>query len=218
MSKQKKAIVFLSGGVDSKTCLAIARAQGYVCYALTFDYSQRNRIEIDYAKKIAAAMDVVEHRVFKLDLAQWRGSALTDLELSVPHTRSDEVPITYVPARNTVFLSLALSWAETIGVYDIFFGANADDEVNYPDCRRDYIRAFENLANLATREGVQGRRLKIHTPLLELKKADIIRTGLELGVDYADTFSCYDPTPEGGACEQCDACFFRKQGFAAVTS
>lgn len=217
MSKPKKAVVFLSGGVDSTTCLAIARSQNYACYALTFDYGQRNRIEIDYAQQTAAAYEVVEHRIFKLDLAQWSGSALTDATLTVPHQRSDDVPMTYVPARNTIFLSLALAYAETIGAHDIFFGANADDETNYPDCRADYIHAFETLANLATREGVEGRKFKLHTPLLTLTKAQIIRAGLALDVDYTKTFSCYDPTAQGAACEQCDACFFRSQGFVAAT-
>lgn len=218
MSERKKAVVFLSGGVDSTTCLAIAGAEGYACYALTFDYGQRNRIEIDYAKKNAVAMGVVEHRVFTLDLAQWRGSALTDHELNVPHERSDDIPITYVPGRNTVFLSLGLAWAETLGIYDIFFGANRDDQINYPDCRPDYIQAFEALANLATRQGIENDSFKVHTPLLKLTKPEIIQAGLALGVDYTGTFSCYDPTPDGKACGQCDACFLRKQGFAAVNN
>lgn len=208
----KKAVVFLSGGVDSTTCLAIAQSQGYACYALTFDYGQRNHHEIVCATAIAKEMEVAEHRIFKVDLQQWKGSALTDATLDVPHERSDVIPITYVPARNTIFLSLALAWAETLGAHDIFFGANADDQLNYPDCRPEYIDAFVKMANLATRE----RQYQIHTPLLDWDKADIIRKGLSLDVHYSLTLSCYDPDSNGIACGQCDACHFRQQGFDAV--
>jgi len=209
----KKAIVFLSGGVDSATCLAIAKAQGYACYALTFDYGQRNHVEIEYAKKCAQQMGVAEHRIFQLNINQWKGSALTDHTLAVPHERSDDIPITYVPARNTIFLSLALSWAEVLGIADVFLGANAIDECNYPDCRPEYIRAFEQMANLATRQGVTGTQFTIHTPLLYLDKTEIIRAGLALGVDYSNTLSCYDPDSTGEACGRCDACYFRAEGF-----
>lgn len=205
----KKAIVFLSGGLDSTTCLAIAKAEGYACYALTFDYGQRNRVEIERAEEIAKTLDVIEHRIFKIDLQQWKGSALTDHALNVPHERSDTVPITYVPARNTIFLSLALAWAETLEVSDIFFGANHDDFVNYPDCRPAYLEAFTQMANLATRQG----EFHIHTPLLDCSKADIIRQGLELGVDLDRTLSCYDPDIKGNPCGHCDACYFRARGF-----
>jgi 7-cyano-7-deazaguanine synthase len=211
-----KAIVFLSGGIDSTTCLAIAKSQGYACYALTFDYGQRHHIEIEYARKIAQQLQVIEHRIFKIDIDQWKGSALTDSSLSVPQERSDAVPTTYVPARNTIFLSLALAWAEVLGVQDIFFGANVEDKLNYPDCRPDYINAFEKMANLATRAGIEGQHLQIHAPLLALNKGQIIQKGMDLGIDYTQTFSCYDPTPEGKHCGQCDACYLRKKGFDAV--
>ena len=207
----------MSGGVDSTTCLAIARSQGYACYALTFDYGQRHRIEIDYARRLAADFSVVEHRVFNLDLTGWQGSALTNPAIAIPHERSNDVPITYVPARNTIFLSLALAWAETLGAYDIFFGANADDEKNYPDCRADFITAFETLANIATRDGVEGRAFTVHAPLLHLRKVDIIKKGLALGVNYDHTFSCYDPTSTGHACGHCDACVLRNAGFRDAT-
>jgi 7-cyano-7-deazaguanine synthase len=208
----KKAIVFLSGGADSATCLAIAKSQGFTCYAITFEYGQRHLVEIEYAKRFVQKYQVELHNVFQIDINQWKGSALTDHELDVPHQRSTDIPITYVPARNTIFLSFALGWAEVLGVNDIFFGANCDDKINYPDCRPEYITAFETVANLATRAGVEGQVLKIHTPLIEMNKAEIFRTGLDLGIDYDDTFSCYDPTPEQLSCGQCDACFFRKQG------
>ena len=208
----KKAVVFLSGGLDSATCLAIAQSQGYECYALTFNYGQRNCHEIECAKKIAAVMNVAAHKVFEINLQQLKGSALTDHSKDMPHERSAGIPSTYVPARNTIFLSIALGWAETLGVKAIFFGANADDHLNYPDCRPDYIDAFTALANVATRE--QG--YEIHTPLLGLDKASIIRKGLALGVDYTLTLSCYDPTENGLACKKCDACYFRKQGFDTI--
>ncbi len=212
----KKAIVFLSGGVDSTTCLAIAQSQGYACYALTFDYGQRHHIEIEYAKKIAQSMGVVEHRVFKLDINQWHGSALTDSHLQIPHHHGDEIPITYVPARNTIFLSLALGWAEVLGSYDIFFGPNKNDFIHYPDCRPEYIQAFEHMARFATLSGVEGHNMTIHTPLMALDKSQIIQTGLALGVDYVQTFSCYDPTPQGKPCGLCLACSVRHAAFAQI--
>lgn len=212
----KKAVVFLSGGADSATCLAVAKASGYTCYALTFDYGQRHSIEIDYARRFAAQQGVAEHRIFKIDLAQWGGSALTDGDMDVPEVRSHNIPSTYVPARNTIFLSLALGWAETLGAAHIFFGANLDDKQNYPDCRPDYINAFEATANLATRAGVEGQRLTIHAPFIDMTKADIFREGVALGIDYNDTFSCYNPSPEGQRCGRCDACYFRHQGLKAA--
>lgn len=219
MSAQPKAVVLLSGGLDSTTTLAIAKSQGFEVYALSFRYGQRHEVELAAASRIAAASDVTEHVIAQFDLGRFGGSALT-ADIAVPKGRSlDEmgagIPVTYVPARNTVFLSFALAWAETLGASDIFIGVNALDYSGYPDCRPGYIAAYEQMANLATKAGVEGtQRLKIHTPLIQLTKAEIIQKGLELGVDYGQTITCYDPSPEGEACGQCDACLLRLKGFA----
>lgn len=213
------AVVLLSGGLDSTTVLAIAKAAGYACHAISFRYGQRHVVELDRAAEIARRMQVTKHVIVDLGLRQFGGSALT-AEIAVPKNRSSAeishgIPITYVPARNTVFLSFALAWAETLGATDIFIGVNALDYSGYPDCRPQYIAAYEQMANLATRAGVEGAaRLKIHTPLINMSKADIIRRGIALGVDYARTVSCYDPTPDARPCECCDACVLRAKGFA----
>lgn len=215
----KRAIVLLSGGLDSATVLAIAREAGYVVHALSFRYGQRHAVELDAARRVAARFQVAEHVVAEIDLRVFGGSALT-ADIAVPKQRSlddmsHEIPVTYVPARNTVFLSFALAYAETRDASDIFIGVNALDYSGYPDCRPEYIAAFEQMANLATKAGVEGtQRLKIHTPLIELSKAQIIQRGLALGVDYALTHSCYDPTSGGSACGQCDSCLLRLKGFA----
>ena len=218
MTEQKKAVVLYSGGLDSTTCMAIARAEGFAPYAMSFAYGQRHSIELDKARRYAPLVGAVEHQLVEIDLRRIGGSALTS-ELAVPKggVVEGEIPVTYVPARNTIFLSFALGWAEVLGAFDIFIGVNALDYSGYPDCRPEYVAAFETLANLATRAGVEGSgRYRIHTPLLQLSKADIIRQGLELGVDYALTHSCYDPTPAGLACGQCDSCLLRLKGFAVV--
>jgi 7-cyano-7-deazaguanine synthase len=217
----KNAVVLLSGGLDSTTVLAIAKSEGYVPYALSFQYGQRHVAELDAARRIAEAAGVAGHVVAEIDLRVFGGSALT-ADIDVPKGRSDEdmgasIPITYVPARNTIFLSFALAWAETLGASDIFVGVNALDYSGYPDCRPEYIEAFERMANLATKAGVEGtQRLQIHAPLMQLTKEGIIRRGLELGVDYSATQSCYDPDADGRACGACDACRLRLRGFAAV--
>ncbi len=220
MTHLPKAVVLLSGGLDSTTTLALAQRAGFACCALTFQYGQRHAIEIDAARRIAVQYGVHAHVVVPIDLRQFGGSALTS-ELPVPKDRpldamSTGIPITYVPARNTIFLSFALAWAEVLGALDIFLGVNALDYSGYPDCRPEYIASFEKLANLATKAGVEGRAVKIHTPLIHLTKAEIIRRGVELGVDYAQTTSCYDPTPSGAACGRCDACLLRLKGFAEM--
>ena len=217
-STETKAVVLLSGGLDSTTTLAIARAQGFVAYALTFRYGQRHEIEIEAARKIARALGSAGHVVIDFDLRTFGGSALT-ADLAVPKGRSEDqmaagIPITYVPARNTIFLAFALSWAEVLGASDIFVGVNALDYSGYPDCRPEYIEAFEKLARLATKAGVEGATFKVHTPLIQWSKAEIIRRGLELGVDFALTTSCYDPISAGLACGRCDACLLRLRGFA----
>jgi 7-cyano-7-deazaguanine synthase len=218
MSSPPKAVVLLSGGLDSTTTLAIAKREGFVCYALTMDYGQRHAVEIEAARHIARRFGVAQHVVMPIELGQFGGSALTS-ELAVPKDRpleamSDGIPITYVPARNTIFLSFALAWGEVLGAKDIFLGVNALDYSGYPDCRPEYIDAFEKLARLATKAGVEGTSFKIHTPLIQWTKAEIIRRGLELGVDFALTTSCYDPNPDGFACGRCDACLLRLKGFA----
>lgn len=214
MTEQKpRAIVLLSGGLDSATALAIARQAGYECYALSFDYGQRHRCELEAAARVAKQLDAVEHRRFVLDLAQFGGSALTDKNIEVPKQKGEGIPVTYVPARNTVFLSIALAWAEVLHSFDIFIGVNAVDYSGYPDCRPEYIQAYQRMATLATKTGVEGHAIRIHTPLLHLSKAMIIQRGTDLGVDYAQTISCYDPSPEGAACGRCEACQLRRQGF-----
>ncbi len=207
-------MVLLSGGLDSATTLALAQAEKIVCHALTFDYGQRHRVELDAAKRVAHTLGVADHRVVPLDLSWMGGSALTDRSMAVPTSSSTGIPVTYVPARNTVFLSIALGWAEVLGAHDIYIGVNAVDYSGYPDCRPEYLQAFERLANLGTRAGVEGRGFRIHAPLVSHRKAEIIRTGVRLGVDYGLTLSCYDPDTEGRACGQCDSCRFRAQGFA----
>jgi 7-cyano-7-deazaguanine synthase len=216
-----RAVVLLSGGLDSATALAVAKSRGYELYALTFRYGQRHEGEIDAARRVAEQIGVGRHVVMDIDLRAFGGSALTDDDIAVPKGRSPEamgaaeIPVTYVPARNTVFLSFALAWAEVLGSSDIFIGVNALDYSGYPDCRPEYIEAFQRMANLATKAGVEGRQaLVIHTPLIDLTKAEIIRTGLALGVDYGITRTCYDPGPEGEACGECDACLLRLKGFA----
>jgi 7-cyano-7-deazaguanine synthase len=216
MTIAKNAIVLLSGGLDSATCLALAREAGFEPVALSFDYGQRHQAELAAARRVAAAFDVQDHRVLRLDLGAIGGSALTDSSIAVPTEESAGIPVTYVPARNTVFLSFALGLAEVMASDDIFIGVNAVDYSGYPDCRPEFIAAFETLANLATKAGVEGHRMHIHTPLISLSKADIIRTGLRLGVDYSLTVSCYQADLEGRACGQCDSCRLRRQGFAAA--
>ena len=215
----ERAVVLLSGGLDSMVTAAMARAAGYRLNALTIDYNQRHHCEIDAARRIAALLGAARHVVLPLDLRQFGGSALTT-DVPVPKDRSDEtmgesIPVTYVPARNTVFLAYALAWADVLGAFDIFVGVNALDYSGYPDCRPEFVAAFEAMANLAIRSTVEtGRRLTIHAPLIHMTKAEIVRRGLELGVDYAMTTSCYDPSPEGRACGHCDACILRRKGFA----
>jgi 7-cyano-7-deazaguanine synthase len=215
------AVVLLSGGLDSAVALATARADGFRCHALTIAYGQRHAVELDAARRVAVALGAAEQRVFPLDLRAFGGSALT-ADLDVPRDRSVDdmnsgIPITYVPARNTVFLSLALAWAEALGAFDLYIGVNAVDYSGYPDCRPEFIRAFEQLANLATKAGVEDRgRFRIHTPLIQLSKAEIIRLGLTLGVDFGLTHSCYDPAPDGAACGRCDSCRIRRDGFSAA--
>ncbi|MGI8891809.1 MAG: 7-cyano-7-deazaguanine synthase QueC [Chthoniobacterales bacterium] len=214
----KPAVVLLSGGLDSATVLALSRAQGFHAYALSFRYGQRHEREISAATKVAHSLGTQEHRIAEIDLRLFGGSALTG-DLPVPHARplekmADAIPSTYVPARNTIFLAYALAWAEVLSATDIFIGANAIDYSGYPDCRPEFIRAFEKLANLATRAGVEGAKFQIHAPLIAMSKAEIIRQGISLGVDYALTHSCYDPRPDGRACGSCDSCQLRRQGFA----
>lgn len=210
----KKAIVLLSGGLDSTTCLAIAKSQGYACYALSFDYGQRHQAELEAAKRVADQLGAIEHRIFTLDIGQFKGSALTDASVAVPDYRGDgKIPVTYVPARNTIFLAVALGFAETLEAFDLFIGVSQIDYSGYPDCRPDYIAAFEAMANLATKAGVEGRKTVIHTPLIALSKAETIRQGLASGADYSLTVSCYQATPEGLACGRCDSCTYRKKGF-----
>lgn len=217
MKSTKKAVVLVSGGLDSATVLAMARAEGYECYALAFDYGQRHRAELQAARRVAESTGASEYKVIPLDLTAIGGSALTDDKIAVPdHSDALGIPVTYVPARNTVFLSIALGWAEVLGANSIFIGVNAVDYSGYPDCRPDFIQAFENLANLATKASVEGQALKVRTPLIDLSKADIIRKGMALGVDYAETVSCYQADDEGLACGRCDSCFLRQQGFESA--
>ena len=212
-----RAVVLLSGGLDSATTLAIARSKGFEAYCLSFDYGQRHRAELDAARRVAAALGATEHRQISFDLAQFGGSALTDERIAVPTSGlSPGIPVTYVPARNTILLAMALAWAETLGSRDIFLGINAVDYSGYPDCRPEFVDAFENLANVATKAGVEGARLKVHAPLIELSKADIVRLGTTLGVDYGLTVSCYQADDDGRACGVCDACRLRRDGFATA--
>jgi 7-cyano-7-deazaguanine synthase len=209
----KRAVVLVSGGLDSATVLALAAASGARCHALTFDYGQRHRVELDAARRVARQLGAADHRVVRLDIGWMGGSALTDTRIAVPQESTPGIPVTYVPARNTIFLSIALGWAEVLDARDIYIGANAVDYSGYPDCRPEFIRAFENLANLATRAGVEGQGFQVHAPLMHMHKREIIRAGSGLGVDYALTLSCYDPDAGGLACGRCDACRLRAQGF-----
>ena len=219
MSDKPIAVILLSGGLDSSTILAIAKHEGFEPYALSFRYGQRHEHELKAAQCVAQAQGVANHVVAQIDLATFGGSALTDSKIEVPKARSEEemgdgIPVTYVPARNTIFLSFGLAWAEVLGSSDIYIGVNAIDYSGYPDCRPEYISAYESMANLATKAGVEGRqKLTIHAPLMELSKGGIVKRGLEMGVDYSMTCTCYDPSPEGKACGQCDACILRLQGF-----
>jgi len=219
-TRSNRAVILLSGGVDSATTLAIARSENFQCYALTFKYGQRHQREIEAAQKIAASLGVVEHRVIEIDLAAFGGSALTDSAIEVPKDRKGlgdtaQIPPTYVPARNTIFLSYALAWAEVLGAFDIFIGANATDYSGYPDCRAEFVAAFEKTANLATAAAVEGKgRYHIHTPVINMTKGEIILAGTKLGVDYSLTHSCYDPDQQGRSCGRCDACRLRLKGFA----
>jgi 7-cyano-7-deazaguanine synthase len=214
--RPKRAVVLLSGGVDSSTTLALARSEGYECYAISFDYGQRHAIELDAAQRVVEALGAAKHLVIKVNMRDIGGSALTD-NIDVPKSEtvssSDEIPVTYVPARNTIFLSFALGWAEVLGAEDIFIGANAVDYSGYPDCRPEYLKAFEDMANLATKEPVEGKmHFRIRAPLVKLTKAEIIRKGRELGLDYSLTWSCYDPQPDGTPCGRCDSCLIREKG------
>ena len=219
--EQRPAVVLLSGGLDSATVAAIAASEGFAVHALSFAYGQRHSIELEAARRVAKSLGVAQHRIATIDLRAFGGSALTD-EIDVPKGRSaaemgDGIPVTYVPARNTIFLAFALAWAEVLGASDIFIGVNALDYSGYPDCRPEFIRAFEQMANLATKAGVEGRqRLAIHSPLMQMTKAQIIRRGMELGVDYGLTSSCYDPAPDGRPCGQCDSCVLRRRGFREI--
>ncbi len=211
----KKAVVLYSGGLDSTTCMAIARDEGFVPYALSFAYGQRHTVELERAREYAPLIGAEEHMVIDIDLRKMGGSALTaDIDVPKGGVEEGEIPITYVPARNTIFLSFALGWAEVLGASDIYIGVNALDYSGYPDCRPEFIQSFEQMANLATKAGVEGNPYRIHAPLLDLTKAQIIRQGLKLGVDYRLTHSCYDPTPEGLSCGRCDSCRLRLHGFA----
>ena len=210
---EKNAVVLVSGGLDSATTLAIARNQGYNCYALSFNYGQRHRAELLAAERVAQALGAVMHKEIAMDLSTFGGSALTDEAIAVPESDSEGIPVTYVPARNTIFLSVALGWAEVLHADAIFIGVNAVDYSGYPDCRPEYIAAFQSMANLATKAGVEGEVVRIHTPLIDLTKAEIIRQGLALGVDYRITVSCYQADAEGRACGRCDSCRLRRQGF-----
>jgi len=218
MNNDKKAVVLSSGGIDSTTAMAIAKSQGYEIYSLSFRYGQRHALELEAAERVVEALGAKEHLVIDIDLGKIGGSALTD-NTEVPKDRGEgemqrEIPVTYVPARNTIFLSYALAWAEVLEASDIFIGVNAIDYSGYPDCRPEYIEAFERMANIATKAGVEGKtKLKIRTPVIHMSKGEIIRKGIDLGVDYSITRSCYDPTPDGRACGQCDSCLLRKKGF-----
>ncbi len=212
----KRAVILVSGGLDSATVIALARDEGYQCYALSMDYGQRHRIELHRAKQVSIANGAIEHKIVRIDIGDFGGSALTDSSIEVPTETSDNIPVTYVPARNTVFLSVALGWAEVLNANAIFIGANAVDYSGYPDCRPEYIEAFQAMANLATKAGIEGETIDIKAPLLNLTKAEIIRTGLDLGVDYSMTISCYNPSDSGTICGVCDSCRIRAEGFRAA--
>ncbi len=212
----KNAVILLSGGLDSATALALARQQGYACYALSVDYGQRHHAELSAAQRVAQALGAVEQRVISVDLTGFGGSALTDARIAVPEQATTGIPLTYVPARNTIMLSLAMAWAEVLQAQDIFIGVNAVDYSGYPDCRPEYIAAFERMANLATKAAVEGNHLTLHAPLLRLSKADIIKLGVRLGVDYSQTVSCYQADKDGRACGMCDSCRLRHAGFEAA--
>jgi len=214
MSAQHKAVVLLSGGLDSVTALALARQQGYTCYALSFSYGQRHTAELNAAQRIAHTMQVARHHIVNLDLSLFETSALTNHSLAVPTQPSKEIPITYVPARNSIFLSIALGWAEVLDARTIFIGVNAVDYSGYPDCRPEFIESFQQMCNVATKAAIEGHSVVIQTPLIDMTKAEIIVTGMRLGVDYSQTVSCYQATPEGLACGQCDSCQLRRQGFS----
>lgn len=216
MASIRRAVILLSGGLDSATLCAMAKAEGYCCYALSFDYGQRHHAELEAAARIARSLRVEQHKVIRLDLGSIGGSALTDISMTVPTQQAAGIPVTYVPARNTVFLACALGWAEVLGIADIFIGVNAIDYSGYPDCRPEYIAAFEKMANLATKAAVEGMSIHIHTPLMQLNKAEIISRGVALGIDYSLTVSCYQADAEGRACGQCDACRLRLTGFQAA--
>lgn len=215
-NKNKKAVVMVSGGLDSATVLAMARAEGYACHALSFDYGQRHRSELRAAEEVSRSLGAAEHRCVKLDLRAIGGSALTDDDIQVPESPADGIPVTYVPARNTVFLSIALGWAEVLDADDIFLGINAVDFSGYPDCRPEFLYAYQQLANVAIRRAVEGRPIMIRAPLLRLSKAEIIATGIRHDVDYSLTVSCYQADEQGRACGVCDSCRFRREGFAAA--
>lgn len=212
----KKAVILLSGGLDSATVVAMARAEGYACYSMSFDYGQRHRAELQAAERVARQLGVVEHKVIGLNLNGIGGSALTDSSIAVPEAPTEGIPSTYVPARNTVFLALALGWAEVLEARDIFIGVNAVDYSGYPDCRPEFVEAFERMANLATRAGVQGQSFSVRAPLQQMSKAEIIQVGMSLGVDYALTVSCYQADDDGRACGKCDSCRLRAAGFVAA--
>jgi 7-cyano-7-deazaguanine synthase len=212
----KRAVILLSGGLDSATVVAMAKADGFDCYTMSFDYGQRHRAELQAAERVASDMGVIEHKVIGLDLNGIGGSALTDSSIAVPETAGEGIPVTYVPARNTVFLSLALGWAEVLGARDIFIGVNAVDYSGYPDCRPEFVEAFERMANLATKAGVEGQGFTIRAPLQMLSKADIVKAGTRLGVDYGLTVSCYQADEQGRACGKCDSCRLRAEGFTAA--
>ena len=216
LGEKPKAVILLSGGLDSITALALARKQGFECHALSFDYGQRHNAELVAARRIAAHYSLIEHRVMQLGLGSIGGSALTDESIDVPQEAAEGIPVTYVPARNTVFLALALGWAEVLEAHDIFVGVNAVDYSGYPDCRPEYIEAFQAMANLATRAGVEGAAIRINAPLIQMSKADIVRMGTEFGVDYSMTVSCYAADSEGRGCRSCDACRLRSEGFQSA--
>lgn len=209
----KKAVVLLSGGLDSATCLAIAKSQGFECYCLSLDYHQRHIAELQAAKNVAIELGATEHKTAQLDLSLFGGSALTDNKIDVPEHESEGIPVTYVPARNTIMLSLSLAWAEVLGAQDIFIGVNALDYSGYPDCRGEYVKAFQQMANLATKSAVEGHEITVHAPLIDMTKAEIIGQGTALGVDYSATVSCYQADSSGRACGVCDSCRLRKEGF-----